>query len=87
MAPGILTEPDGSANGYHKESDVGHTTLREPLKLSGALNEFKYEDTTPVIGREFFNANIVDDIMTSEERIRDLAITSKSRRQPVDSRS
>lgn len=73
MAPGILTD-SSSSDGFDNGSE---SQYREPLQLSGALDGFKYEDTTPVIGREFFDANIVDDIMTSEERMRDLAITSK----------
>jgi alpha-ketoglutarate-dependent taurine dioxygenase len=55
-------------------------TYREPLALSSALDQFKYEETTPIIGREFLDVNIVDDILNAEnadERLRDLAITSK----------
>lgn len=52
----------------------------EPLKLSGALEgKFSFEDTTPVIGREFHNVNIVDDILNApdaDKLLRDLAITS-----------
>lgn len=52
-----------------------------PLKQSGALEQFSFEETTPVIGREFLNVNIVDDILNAsnaDELIRDLAITSTS---------
>ncbi|KAM5341388.1 hypothetical protein ACJ41O_014419 [Fusarium nematophilum] len=52
----------------------------KPLALSGALDKFKQEDLTPVIGREFLDVNLVDDIINannSDELIRDLAITSK----------
>jgi alpha-ketoglutarate-dependent taurine dioxygenase len=55
-------------------------TYPEPLELSGALDHFNHEDTTPIIGREFIDVNIVDDILNAEnadERLRDLAITSK----------
>jgi hypothetical protein len=52
-----------------------------PLKKSGALdNEFKYEESTPVIGREYPEVNVVDDILNasdSDELLRDLAITGK----------
>lgn len=51
----------------------------EPLKKTGALDKFGHEDTTPVIGREFINVNIVDDLLQAEDAeklIRDLAITS-----------
>lgn len=76
MAPGILPESNGE-NGFHQATEGGKDQFREPLELSGALKDIKYEDTTPVIGREFFDVNIVDDIMSSEEKLRDLAITSK----------
>lgn len=57
------------------------TTLHKPLQPSGALAKFKYEDTTPEIGREFFNVNIVDQLLNApnaDELLRDLAITSES---------
>lgn len=53
---------------------------REPLELSGALAGFKYEETTPEIGREYLDVNIVDDLMkadNADDLLRDLAITSK----------
>ncbi|KAF4426561.1 taurine dioxygenase [Fusarium acutatum] len=51
----------------------------EPLKPSGALDKFTFEESTPVIGREYPKVNLVDDIINapnSDELIRDLAITS-----------
>jgi hypothetical protein len=62
----------------------------EPLTLSGALDNFKYEETTPVIGREFIGVDIVDDILNAEnanERLRDLAITSTQTPQGCSPRS
>lgn len=52
---------------------------REPLKLSGALDSYESFDVTPVIGREFPTANLVEwlDAPNSDELIRDLAITSE----------
>ena len=50
-----------------------------PLRSNGALEKFDSEDTTPAIGREFLNVNIVDDLLNapnSDELIQDLAITS-----------
>ena len=51
---------------------------REPLRLSGALDEFKSFDVTPVIGREFENVDLADwlEAPNSDELLRDLAITS-----------
>lgn len=54
-------------------------TKTSPLKSSGSLDGFKQINLTPVIGTEFVDVNIVDDIINatnSEERIRDLAIKS-----------
>lgn len=78
MAPAIIED--------HADHEVSASTKAatqprypEPLKLSGALDHFKHEDTTPVIGREFFDVNIVDDLLNGEnadERLRDVAITS-----------
>lgn len=55
------------------------TKGRELPKLSGALNSYESFDVTPVIGREFPSANLVEwlDAPNSDELIRDLAITSE----------
>lgn len=52
---------------------------RQPLKLSGALESYESFDVTPIIGREFPKANLVEwlDAQNSDELLRDLAITSK----------
>ncbi len=80
MAPGILTEVADrtveNGNGYHSK-----TSYREPLKASGALDTFTFEEATPVIGREYPTLNIVDDLLNAsnaDDLIRDLAIASKS---------
>ncbi len=60
----------------------GRPSYPKPLKLTGALDKFIYDDTTPTIGREFPSINIVDDLLNAEnadELIRDLAITSEFR--------
>lgn len=50
-----------------------------PLKLSGALKDYESFDVTPVIGREYPKASLVEwlNAPNSDELIRDLAITSK----------
>lgn len=60
-------------------SSADQPSFPKPLKQSGALEQFNYEETTPVIGREFLDVNIVDDLLNApnaDELIRDLAITS-----------
>ncbi|KAH8912993.1 TauD-domain-containing protein [Coniochaeta sp. PMI_546] len=58
--------------------ETGH---KEPLKLSGALDHLESFDVTPVIGREYVNANLVEllNAPNSDDLIRDLAITISQR--------
>lgn len=48
--------------------------IREPLKYSGSLDDYKSFDVTPVIGRELPDVQLVD-ILNDDQKIRDLAIT------------
>jgi hypothetical protein len=52
---------------------------RKPLKSSGAIEQYKSEDITPVIGTEFPDANLVQWLGSdnADELLRDLAIKSK----------
>lgn len=77
----------GSASLGHVGSDVPGdeeapevlTNHREPLKLSGALDQFGSFDVTPIIGREFVDVSLAKLLRApnSDDLIRDLAITSK----------
>lgn len=53
------------------------TFQKQPLKAKGVLEQFDSFDVTPVIGREFTNANLKEWLRApnSDELIRDLAIT------------
>lgn len=62
------------------------TYHRLPMKLSGALDHFSFEESTPTIGREYFDVNLVNDVLDAENGnalVRDLAITSKSRKRSL----
>lgn len=50
----------------------------KPLKQTGILDQYESFDVTPVIGREFPKANLVEWLQSenSDSLIRDLAITS-----------
>src|SRR4051794_20658899 len=52
----------------------------KPLRLSGALDAHDSFDVTPIIGREFPSANLVDwlNAPNADDLLRDLAITSRS---------
>lgn len=56
-----------------------HSSKSEPLQLRGALDGFKSFDVTPVIGREFPDADLKEwlEAPNSDELLRDLAVTSK----------
>lgn len=78
MAPGILSDQLPS----HDSPFKSKTSHREPLKQTGALDSFEYEDTTPAIGREFQGVDIVDDLINAsnaDELLRDLAVTISER--------
>lgn len=47
--------------------------IREPLKYSGSLDEYKHFDVTPVIGVEFPEIQL-SDILNDDKKIKDLAI-------------
>lgn len=77
MAPAVVE--DSPSQDVPSTKGTAQQKYPEPLKPSGALDQFKFEETTPVIGREFIGVNIVDDILNAEnadESLRDLAITS-----------
>lgn len=61
------------------KSKSAPTEYPAPLKLSGVLDAFESFDSTPVIGREFPKASLVEwlNAPNSDELIRDLAITSE----------
>ncbi|KAL1604824.1 hypothetical protein SLS60_004364 [Paraconiothyrium brasiliense] len=76
MAPGILEENAST----QAPSDNAHAT--EPIKPTGVLEKFDYEEVTPIIGREFPTLNIVDDLINAEnsdELLRELAVTISRR--------
>ncbi|KAF2102764.1 taurine catabolism dioxygenase [Rhizodiscina lignyota] len=52
--------------------------LQEPLKYSGSLDQYKSVDVTPAIGREFSELQL-SDILSDDNKIRDLAITVSQR--------
>ena len=54
---------------------------KKPLELSGALDPYAHFDVTPVIGREYPKADLVEFLngSNSDGILRDLAITSECR--------
>jgi len=74
----------------NKESEVQQTEtpsskqgafIKEPLRLSGALDHVKSFDVTPIIGREFQDVDLAAWLKApnSDELLRDLAITISQR--------
>lgn len=82
MAPGLVSDIPVHSEHTQNGTNGVHKSFPKPLNPSGKLDEFKWEDATPVIGREYPTVNIVDDLMNAsnaDELLRDLAITSKLR--------
>jgi hypothetical protein len=58
------------------------TRLSQPLKYSGSLDQYKHFDITPVIGEEFPELQL-SEILSDDNKIRDLAILGKSPIRPL----
>lgn len=56
------------------------TTIKEPLRLSGALDGVKMKHLTPLLGTEIQDVNLKDWLTgpDSDAKLRDLAILSNS---------
>lgn len=79
MAPGIVS--DGQDKAHNSKSIHAPT----PLKPTGVLEKFEYEEVTPIIGREFPTLNLVDDVLkapNADDLLRELAITSEPSPKP-----
>ena len=65
----------------HKVLPAAPPQHKEPLKLSGALDSYNFVESTPIIGREYPDANLKEwlEAPNSDELIRDLAITISRR--------
>ena len=74
------TNAGGLGEQFQSNRNVSPVYPREPLELKGVLDGYKSFDVTPVIGKEFPDAQLVDWLSApnSDELIRDLAITSMS---------
>lgn len=68
-------QDDADANivGGHESA---RSRLSKPLVYSGTLDNFKHQDSTPVIGREYEGLQVKDLLKWGDEMIRDLAVTS-----------
>ena len=77
-------KPIAVPNGTSDELPARLENHVEPLKLSGALDQFNSFDVTPVIGREFSGVDLVKWLRApnSDELLRDLAVTSTPPRPP-----
>lgn len=74
MAPAVTEELRADIPVHTK----AQAQSQQPIQTTGALDSFKSFDVTPVIGREFPNAKLVDwlNAPNSDDLIRDLAVTS-----------
>jgi hypothetical protein len=81
MAPSADISPqpavlDTASTNLSSKIKTGSRYIREPLKYSGSLDEYKSLDVTPVIGREFIDVQLTD-LLNDDQKLRDLAITGE----------
>lgn len=62
-----------------KENPGPFPRFKGPLELTGALDKYESFEVTPVLGREFPTAKLLEwmDAPNSDELLRDLAITGE----------
>jgi len=78
----LETMPAKEHQGSDSNAKIFRQSSRKPVQLSGAIEHLRSEDLTPAIGREYYDVNIVDDLMNAEDsddRLRDLALAGKRR--------
>lgn len=81
MAPSVDISPqstvvDTTGIDLSSKGQTSARYIREPLKYSGSLDEYKSFDVTPIIGREFSDVQLTD-ILSDDQKLRDLAITGE----------
>ncbi|KAF2107009.1 hypothetical protein BDV96DRAFT_589980 [Lophiotrema nucula] len=74
-----LDSEDGEATNIVGGHPNARTRSLEPLSYNGTLNNFKHQDTTPVIGREFEGLQVTDLLKWGDDMVRDLAVTISQR--------
>ncbi|GFF77528.1 alpha-ketoglutarate-dependent sulfonate dioxygenase [Aspergillus udagawae] len=81
MAPTLEESTLVSRTTQSKATQESSALQREPLKLSGVLDQFESFDVTPAIGREYPTVNLKEWLSApnSDELLRDLAITISQR--------
>ncbi|KAM7185098.1 alpha-ketoglutarate-dependent taurine dioxygenase [Rhypophila sp. PSN 637] len=76
--PAVIEDPGISAN-IVGGNDIARTRRASPIKYSGTLDKYSWNDLTPVIGREFEGLQIKDLITAEDQVIQDLAVTISER--------
>lgn len=76
----LLEAPFHCAMPIHTNG-VKSKLIKEPLKYSGSLDNYKFFESTPIIGREYHDLQLTDLLKASnrEVLIRDLAVTISRR--------
>lgn len=79
MAPVAATLTTETTSLGLSKASANNSFSREPMKLTGILDQFKSIDSTPVIGREYPTIQIRDllNAPNSDELLRELAIISE----------
>jgi alpha-ketoglutarate-dependent taurine dioxygenase len=87
--PSVIQPEPAMANGTNKKdvhtirggNDQARTRCQKPIPYTGSLDSYTFRDSTPVIGREFQNLQVVEilNAPNHDQLIRDLAVTISQR--------
>ena len=58
---------------------IARTRCLRPMTNTGSLEKYKYQDLTPVIGREFEGLQVTEILNSEEDLVGDLAVTISER--------
>jgi alpha-ketoglutarate-dependent taurine dioxygenase len=87
--PSVIQPEPAMANGTNKKdvhtirggNDQARTRCQKPIPYTGSLDSYTFRDSTPAIGREFENLQVVEilNAPSRDQLIRDLAVTISQR--------
>lgn len=79
MAPGEPTDVPEDVSYIRGGNLKAWTRCVKPIVNTGSLDNYKHQDLTPIIGREFEGLQVTDLLQGHDQIVKDLAITISQR--------